>query len=120
MLENNEQSHALSSDSRGTLIKPEVSSGNKIKKLKIGWKNGDKVTLHMESSDGNTENLREIDKGLNNADSNTKFKAGSADGQEFIAMGSEGTVEDVKTSCRLDLGLVLKKVLVYSSIFSST
>ncbi|KAL2893012.1 PHD finger protein rhinoceros [Bienertia sinuspersici] len=104
-------------DSVGTLNEPAVVSGNKIKKLKIGCKNGDKVTFNLGAPDGKCHNLGERvwqDTGLKDSNPNAKVKSGSGEGQKLSDMDLGGAGEDVKTSCLLNLGLVLKKVNNFS------
>lgn len=125
-LESHEQNHTVGSDSLGSSIESALLPGNKIKKLKIGCKNGDKVTFQMRISDAKSNDLgvrERQDTGIKDADSNTKLKSGSGVEEyedvstQLSDIGLGGTGDDVKTSRVLDLGLVLKKVLVISFIF---
>ncbi|KMT20024.1 hypothetical protein BVRB_1g000440 [Beta vulgaris subsp. vulgaris] len=109
-LESNEENLGATIDSLGASIGPV----NKIKKLKIGCKNGNKVTFHMGAADGNSNVLgaREgNDSLLKEANLKTKLKLGSGDGQQLSDKGLGGAGEDVKRTCLPDLALVLKKLV---------
>uniref|UniRef100_A0A803M586 PHD finger family protein n=1 Tax=Chenopodium quinoa TaxID=63459 RepID=A0A803M586_CHEQI len=112
-LESHEQNHAVGSDLLGSSIEPASLPENKIKKLKIGCKNGDKVTLQIGVADADSNNLgeREWQDQGQDANSNTKLELGSGDGEKLSDMGLGGACEDVKISRLLDLGLVLKKLI---------
>ncbi|XP_021748262.1 uncharacterized protein LOC110714096 isoform X2 [Chenopodium quinoa] len=112
-LESHEQNHAVGSDLLGSSIESASLPENKIKKLKIGCKNGDKVTLQIGVADADSNNLgeREWQDQGQDANSNTNLELGSGDGEKLSDMGLGGACEDVKTSRLLDLGLVLKKLI---------
>ena len=95
---------------------PPVISANKPHKFKIGLKNGDKIAVHMETPDNDTNKLsdgefQEI--GLPNTRSKAELISGCADPQQLVGMhmlemiNSEGV-----TSGSLNLPLILKKVVL--------
>ncbi|KAK9713812.1 hypothetical protein RND81_06G052700 [Saponaria officinalis] len=91
-----------------------IQQGNKIKKLKIGFKNGDKVTLSIGEAEFNTKSSEDnVTREPMQKDimSNMELKSVSGDIQEFSQVDAPGhkLFQDVASSPNLDV--VLKKLL---------
>lgn len=109
-----EQTHTTAGDSLATSYQPAVLSVNKIKKLKIGCKNGDKVTLNIGAADSKSSNLGKYESqeiGLKDASINPKSGAGDGHGLNNMETLERSLSENVKTSRVLDLGLILEKLM---------
>ncbi|KAH9605285.1 hypothetical protein KSS87_016321 [Heliosperma pusillum] len=105
-MEKNEHTDAFSSDS--------VQQGNKIKKLKIGCKNGDKVISYVEAADANSISSAEHvsqDVMQNGIKSNTELNSGSGDLQGLREVKPPGQKLFPDKIQYVDLGAVLKKLL---------
>lgn len=109
-----EQTHTIAGDSLATSYQPAVLSVNKIKKLKIGCKNGDKVTLNIGAADSKSSNLGKYESqeiGPKDASVNPKSGAGDAHGLNNMETLERNLGENVRTSRVLDLGLILEKLM---------
>ncbi|XP_074263550.1 uncharacterized protein LOC141586276 isoform X2 [Silene latifolia] len=109
-MENNEHNDAFSGDS----LAISVQQGNKIKKLKIGCKNGDRVISYVEAADANTNSSAEHvsqDVMQNGIKSKTELNSGSGDHQGSHEVKPPGQKVFPDKIQYVDLGAVLKKLL---------
>lgn len=95
---------------------PPVTSVNKPQKLKIGLRNGDKIAVHMETPDNNSNKLSDgefQETGLPNTRSKAELMSGCADAQQLIGMRMLETInsEGVNPSDSINLALILKKLI---------
>lgn len=109
---------AAGSDSSFT-DQPSPTSIDNSQTLKIGLKNGDKIAVHVEAPDDNSDKsgdgeLQEI--GLPDARSNTRVASEFGDAQQLVDVGllERSNGDDVYPSDSLNLALILKKVSIQS------
>jgi len=115
-----EQIHAFAGDSLATSYQPAVLSVNKIKKLKIGCKNGDKVTLNVGAADSKSSNWGKYESqeiGVKDVNINHKSGVGDAHGLTNMESLESNLSETVKMSRVRDLGLILEKVILSGAVF---
>lgn len=103
-------------DGSNTSSHPPVTSVNKPQKLKIGLRNGDKIAVHMETPDNNSNKLSDgefQETGLPNTRSKAELMSGCADAQQLIGMRLLETInsEGVNPSDSINLALILKKLI---------
>ncbi|RVX22586.1 Protein Jade-1 [Vitis vinifera] len=103
-------------DGSNTSSHPPVTSVNKPQKLKIGLRNGDKIAVHMETPDNNSNKLSDgefQETGLPNTRSKAELMSGCADAQQLIGMRMLETInsEGVNPSDSINLALILKKLI---------
>ncbi|KAK6257449.1 hypothetical protein QUC31_000908 [Theobroma cacao] len=106
---------AAGSDSSFT-DQPSPTSIDNSQTLKIGLKNGDKIAVHVEAPDDNSDKsgdgeLQEI--GLPDARSNTRVASEFGDAQQLVDVGllERSNGDDVYPSDSLNLALILKKLI---------
>uniref|UniRef100_A0A5B7AIV8 PHD finger family protein n=1 Tax=Davidia involucrata TaxID=16924 RepID=A0A5B7AIV8_DAVIN len=108
---------AVGSNSCTTEHQPVTSTVNKPHKLKIGRKNGDKIAVHIETSDSNNNNklgdsvLNED--GLLDTRSNSRLQSECGDAQQHVNVetGERNNGEDANSSDSLNFTLILKKLI---------
>ncbi|KAL6962090.1 hypothetical protein U1Q18_037045 [Sarracenia purpurea var. burkii] len=94
---------SIGSDSCVTKHQLETPPVNKPHKLKLGRKNGDKITVHIETTDPNISKL----------ESDSRSQSGRGDTQQPASTETFGrsTTDDVNTSDSLDFAMILKKLI---------
>ncbi|KAL5844155.1 hypothetical protein ACOSQ4_010113 [Xanthoceras sorbifolium] len=92
----------------------ETSTINRLHKLKISRKNGDKIAVHMETSDANTdrsndsEEIRLSDSRLNGV---PVTECGEVQQPTYIGILERSNSEDVSPSDSLNFAMILKKLI---------
>ncbi|CAL5414441.1 unnamed protein product [Camellia sinensis] len=107
---------ATGSDSCITKHQSVTQTVNKLPKLKIGRKNGDKISVHIEKANTNVNKLGNSilhEEGLSDARSNCKLQSECGDAQQPLSAETleRSTNEDANTSDSLDFIVILKKLI---------
>ncbi|KAK0576925.1 hypothetical protein LWI29_025450 [Acer saccharum] len=92
----------------------ETSSINRLHRLKVSRRNGDKIAVHMETSDANTdrsndsEDIRLSDSRLNGV---PVTECGEVQQPKYIGTLERSNSEDVSPSDTLNFAIILKKLI---------
>ncbi|KAA8538560.1 hypothetical protein F0562_028246 [Nyssa sinensis] len=107
---------AVGSNSYTTEHQPLTSTVNKPHKLKIGRKNGDKIGIHIETSDGKNNKLGDSvlnEDGLLDTRSNSRLpsECGGAQQPVNVEPVERNNDDDVNSSDSVNFTLILKKLI---------